>query len=100
MKRLKLVISDVAVADLVDLWTFIAENSPQRADPFVDQIREKCATLAEVTVHGGMIHPPAPTASTIGRGFSGPHPQVRRATSSAPCERLVALACRGSRLRL
>ena len=47
MKRLKLVISDEAVADLIDLWTHIAEDSPERADQLVDQIREKCATLGE-----------------------------------------------------
>jgi plasmid stabilization system protein ParE len=41
VKRLKLVISDEAIADLIDLWTYIAEDNPERADPFVDQIHEK-----------------------------------------------------------
>jgi len=52
VKRLKLVISDEAVADLIDLWTYIAEDSPERADQFVDQIHEKCATLADTPMMG------------------------------------------------
>ena len=47
MRPLRLVISDEAVSDLVDIWTFIAEGSPERADRFVDQIHDKCAALAE-----------------------------------------------------
>ena len=52
MKRLKLVISDEAVTDLIDLWTYIAEDSPERADQFVEQIQEKCETLAETPMMG------------------------------------------------
>jgi plasmid stabilization system protein ParE len=44
VKRLRLVISDEAISDLIDLWTYIAEDSPERADQFVDQIHEKCQT--------------------------------------------------------
>jgi plasmid stabilization system protein ParE len=44
VRRLKLVISDEAVSDLVDIWTYIAEDSPERADRFVDQIHDKCTS--------------------------------------------------------
>jgi len=55
VKQLTLIISisDEAVSDLVDLlWTYIAEGSPERADRFVDQIHEKCTTLAETPMIG------------------------------------------------
>ena len=34
MKRLPLVISDQAMSDLIDIWTYIAEKSPENADSF------------------------------------------------------------------
>lgn len=40
-------IADEAVADLGDLWFYIAEDTPERADSFVEQIHEKCQVLAE-----------------------------------------------------
>jgi toxin ParE1/3/4 len=52
VKRLDLVLSDEAVSDLADLWTYIAEDSPERADQFVDQIHETCKTLAESPMIG------------------------------------------------
>jgi len=45
VKPLRLVISDEAFSDLIDLWTYIAEDSPERADQLVDRIHEKCQTL-------------------------------------------------------
>jgi toxin ParE1/3/4 len=52
VKRLKLVISDEAIADLIDLWTYISEDSLERADRFVDQIHEKCEILAGTPMMG------------------------------------------------
>lgn len=52
MKQFKLVISDEAVADLIDIWTYIAEDSPERADHFIDQIHEKCDALTETPMLG------------------------------------------------
>lgn len=40
------------MSDLVDLWTFIAEDSPERADRFVDEIRSRCETLADTPMIG------------------------------------------------
>jgi toxin ParE1/3/4 len=52
VKRLKLVISDDAISDLTDIWTFIAEDSPERADQFIDGIHAKCEALAEAPMMG------------------------------------------------
>ena len=45
MKSLNLVISDEAVSDLTEIWTHIAEDSPARADQFIDQIYDKRVRL-------------------------------------------------------
>ena len=47
MKSTKLVISDVAVADLTDIWLYIAEGNPENADRFISKIHEKCLMLAQ-----------------------------------------------------
>ena len=52
MKRRELIIAEEAVSDLVDLWTYIAEDSPDRADQFVDKIYETCTLLAETPMMG------------------------------------------------
>jgi toxin ParE1/3/4 len=36
-----------AEADLEDIWWYIAQDSPQNADRFLDRIHEKCLLLAE-----------------------------------------------------
>ncbi len=46
MKPLKLVISLQAVEDMIDLWAYVAEDSPVRADRFIDRIHEKCKLIA------------------------------------------------------
>jgi toxin ParE1/3/4 len=50
--KLRLVISDEAVADLVDIWTYIAEGSSERADSFVDKIYDTCTSLTENPMMG------------------------------------------------
>ncbi len=41
----------LAELDLLDIWEFIAENSPDRADEFLDRLVGKLQTLA---LHPGM----------------------------------------------
>jgi toxin ParE1/3/4 len=41
----------LAELDLLDIWEFIAENSPDRADEFLDRLEGKLQTLA---LHPGM----------------------------------------------
>jgi toxin ParE1/3/4 len=36
-----------AEADLDDIWWYIAQDSPQNADRFLDRIHDKCLVLAE-----------------------------------------------------
>ena len=50
--KLTLVISDEAIADLVDIWSYIAEDYPERADRFVDEIRSQCESLSETPMIG------------------------------------------------
>lgn len=43
---MKLTFSPAAEADLMDIAAFIADDNPTRALTFVDELEEKCATLA------------------------------------------------------
>jgi toxin ParE1/3/4 len=45
-KRYPLVISDKVREDLIDIWQYIALDSMENADNFVDLVYEKCADLA------------------------------------------------------
>lgn len=45
MKRKKLVISNVAVADLQEIWEYIARDSITNADKMVDSLYSKCELL-------------------------------------------------------
>ena len=36
-----------AEEDLIDIWSYIAEDSPQAADRLLDKIDEACARLAD-----------------------------------------------------
>jgi toxin ParE1/3/4 len=45
MKELTLVISDQAQEDLLDIWLYIANDSPLAADRFLDFLYEKCVSL-------------------------------------------------------
>lgn len=36
-----------AEADLDDIWWYVAQDSPQNADQFLDRIQDKCLVLAE-----------------------------------------------------
>lgn len=38
--------SDLAEADLIEIWHFIAQDSPDAADRFLDLLEEKCHLLA------------------------------------------------------
>ena len=46
MKRGRVQRSDLAEADLVEIWLFIAKDSPDAADRFLDLLAEKCELLA------------------------------------------------------
>lgn len=39
--------TDRAEEDLLDIWAYIAQDSPVAADAFVDELVETCLTLAE-----------------------------------------------------
>lgn len=39
--------SHLAERDLVDIWSFIAKDSPDAADRFLDLLAEKCEMLAK-----------------------------------------------------
>jgi len=47
MKRLTLILSDQAETDLVDIWVYIAEDSPDVADAFIERLYQKCQLLAD-----------------------------------------------------
>jgi len=41
-----------AEADLAEIWWYIAQDSPDAADVFLDQIEERCAVLAQFPLMG------------------------------------------------
>ena len=45
MKKLELLVSDQAQGDLLDIWLYVASDSPLAADRFLDLLHEKCMTL-------------------------------------------------------
>ena len=45
MKKSKLIISDQAKDDLVEIWLYIAADSPEAADRFTDYLYEQCRCL-------------------------------------------------------
>jgi len=47
MIGLSLHISEQATHDLEDIWLYIANNSPQAADAFLDSIFEQCQLICE-----------------------------------------------------
>ena len=47
----ELIISEEAESDLEERWDYIAEDSPQNADRFIDQIYRKCL---DITVLDGI----------------------------------------------
>lgn len=44
---MKLVISDQAVTDLTDVWTYIARDDVEAADRFVDKLYGQCGQLSQ-----------------------------------------------------
>jgi toxin ParE1/3/4 len=47
LKRGRVRRSDLAEADLIEIWHFIAKDSPGAADRFLDLLEEKCQLLAD-----------------------------------------------------
>lgn len=45
MTKRKLIIADQAKDDLVEIWLYIANDSPVAADNFIDHLHEKCLSL-------------------------------------------------------
>ena len=45
---MKVVITDAAKADLVEIGEFIRPHNPKRALTFVDELLDRCATLADM----------------------------------------------------
>lgn len=43
----ELIIPDIVEQDLLDIWLYIADDSPQNADRFIDKLYEKAAKLSE-----------------------------------------------------
>ena len=43
----ELIISSEAEADLIEIWLYIAEDSPVNADRFLDKLNDKAQKLAE-----------------------------------------------------
>jgi toxin ParE1/3/4 len=41
-----------AEADLEEIWWYIAQDNPDAADAFLDQIEERCAVLAQFPLMG------------------------------------------------
>lgn len=52
MKPLQLFISPAAIADLTEIWVYIAEDSLQQADAFIDRIHAQCDTLTRMPAMG------------------------------------------------
>jgi toxin ParE1/3/4 len=42
----EVVLSELAEADLTEIWIFVAQDDAEAADRFLDEIREKCQFLA------------------------------------------------------
>ena len=42
----RVVLVDIAQADLDEIWFYIAQDSPENADRFIDTLLKKCQTLA------------------------------------------------------
>jgi toxin ParE1/3/4 len=42
----EVVLSELAEADLTDIWEFIAQDNSEAADRLIDEIHEKCQSLA------------------------------------------------------
>lgn len=45
MSRVRL--SEEAETDLIEIWAYIAQDSPDAADQFVDRVYETCITLSK-----------------------------------------------------
>ncbi len=45
MKSSELIISKEAESDLEEIWSYIAKDSPRRADNFIDRIHAKCKMI-------------------------------------------------------
>lgn len=45
---MRVVITDAAKADLVEIGEFIRPHNPKRAITFVDELLDRCATLADI----------------------------------------------------
>jgi len=45
MKEYQLIISEQAIHDLEEIWLYVATDSPQAADTFLDVVFEQCQLL-------------------------------------------------------
>lgn len=52
----RVVLSDLAETDLVDIWVFVAQDNVEAADRLLDQIHERCQLLA-ATPNAGRQRP-------------------------------------------
>ena len=48
----EVVLSELAAADLTDIWVFVAQDNAEAADRVVDQLHEKCRFLANSSKAG------------------------------------------------
>jgi toxin ParE1/3/4 len=52
MPELRLVMSSAAKADQLEIWLYVADDSPQNADRQVDKLYSRCVTLGDNPVLG------------------------------------------------
>ena len=45
---MRVVLAQAAIADLIEIGRYIAQHSPTRAEPFVQELEEKCLELASM----------------------------------------------------
>lgn len=67
MKRLRVVLREEAIADLVEIYNFIAEKSglPEQAMRFIERIRARCERIGDVPRGGRMRDDLAPGLRTV-----------------------------------
>ncbi len=70
----------LALADLDDIWSYLATNNPKRADQFLDRIYDKIRLLAEHPLLGSIRDDLAPNLRCLAVGkyviFYRPMPDV------------------------
>jgi toxin ParE1/3/4 len=64
----KVVLSELAESDLVEIWAFVAQDSTKAADHLIDQIHERCKFIATTPKVGRLRPEVAPSIRSFGAG--------------------------------